>query len=350
MDKQRQNQIKHFKELESYSQGYGLLGKLFLGPYDKSLIIRAEQLPYLSESLKRAYPSADCDEAMIDAVGSDHYELFGRQVFPYESFYLSPDAKSGNEISSSIHAFYEAHDFNPDELASDSPDHFGMELLFIGFLIHQEVRALKAENTEAAKKFRVAQAEFLTKHLLHWIYPLVVSVREYGCCFFKFLTEVAFELTLEHWRYLIEVEGASTLSPKVNGESVEAFDPHEFMSDPKTDFQKISKVLMRPHKSGMVLSHKALDGMTADLELPRIFSQREPAFKRLLETAVEYDKLSEVLAGLDACIEKWKKNYHSVPVELKPFTEPWVARLAKSRQVIEAMQKAAVPSNGKSHS
>ncbi|NTV46318.1 MAG: molecular chaperone TorD family protein [Chlorobiales bacterium] len=349
MDKNRHDQIKHFKELESYSQGYALLGKLFLGPYDKSLIIKAEQLPYLSESLKRAYPAAKCDEAMIDAVGSDHYELFGRQIYPFESFYLSPDAKLGSTISSRVHTFYDAYSFKPDELASDSPDHFGMELLFIGFLIRQEVRALKTEDTESAEKYRKVQVAFLSEHLLHWLYPFVVSVREYGCCFFKFLTEVAFELTLEHWRYLIEVQGNDALLPKADGEAAESFDPQEFMNDPKTDFKKISKVLMRPHKSGMVLSHKALDGMTESFELPRIFSQREPAFKRLLETAVEYDKLSEVLAGLDACIEKWNKNYHSVPEELKPFTEPWIARLAKSRKVIEAMQKAS-PSNGENQS
>ncbi|ACF12591.1 hypothetical protein Ctha_0120 [Chloroherpeton thalassium ATCC 35110] len=328
------------QQLETYSKGYHLLAGFFLGPFDRKLLSHAQALPYVMESLRRAYRGAPDEAALLDLAGADHYELFCRQVFPYESFFLSEDARLGGSVSGAVQDFYGRYRFEDELLLQESPDHFGLQLRFLGFLINREATALKARKLREAKAMRHAQRDFLSEHLLHWIYPLVVSVREHGFCFFSFLTEVAFELVLEHWRLLAAHSDKPQAIRHHSGEATEAFEPEAFLEQEETDLKKITGILMRPMQSGVMLSHKTMARVTQASRLPGFFNQRETTFKKLLETAIEYEKLPEVLQSLDACLLQWKQNYEAAPGELKPFTEHWIKRLENSRRVVDAMLKA----------
>ncbi len=56
-----------------------------------------------------------------------------------------------------------------DEGKREHPDHLCAELEFLHFLTFKEAQAVEDGNTELLKGYRLAQKDFLKRHLIQWV-------------------------------------------------------------------------------------------------------------------------------------------------------------------------------------
>jgi DMSO reductase family type II enzyme chaperone len=87
----------------------------------------------------------------------------------YESSYPREDM-TGRDIYEEILRYYEHFDIRLDESERDYPDHLVAELDFMAFLAKKESEAI--ENGKNPQPYRLAQIDFLERHLKKWI-PLL---------------------------------------------------------------------------------------------------------------------------------------------------------------------------------
>lgn len=104
---------------------------------------------------------------------------------PYESFY-SQRAFIGKR---DLHDFYESHGLMIDEELGLPPDHIGVEMLFMSYLV--ENKRLSAQKT------------FLEEHLLKWILSYLDIVNETaGTGFYKTIALLTKEFLLSDYKRL----------------------------------------------------------------------------------------------------------------------------------------------------
>ncbi|WP_456327320.1 TorD/DmsD family molecular chaperone [Archaeoglobus sp.] len=87
---------------------------------------------------------------------------------PYEREYLhistKSDIKGELEVLDEITKFYSEYGAFVE---NENPDHIAVELEFMFYLVANELEALKKKSD--VSKFRMAQIEFLDRHILNWI-------------------------------------------------------------------------------------------------------------------------------------------------------------------------------------
>ena len=120
------------EKAQARANAYALLSDLLLNGVTNENWSTVQQI----ESLAKALPkSIDKDQS-----GASHYELFGLNLFPYESAFLGDDGMLGGEVSESVTHLNQALGV-PLETAVSEPDHIGWELYALAFLCGAEADA-----------------------------------------------------------------------------------------------------------------------------------------------------------------------------------------------------------------
>ena len=103
-------------------------------------------------------------------INPDFSNLSLLHLIPYETFYTREDQMIETGGANPVTDIYSAYDFMVDYEAARtlSSDHIGVELEFMHHLATAESKALADENMTVVKELKVAQHEFLNKHLLQW--------------------------------------------------------------------------------------------------------------------------------------------------------------------------------------
>ncbi len=87
---------------------------------------------------------------------------------PYEGFYRGEPRTA---VLLAVSEFYRHFGLvmSREEGKREHPDHLCAELEFLHFLTFKEAQAIRDENPELLKGYRLAQKDFLKRHLIQWV-------------------------------------------------------------------------------------------------------------------------------------------------------------------------------------
>ncbi|MFP4598759.1 MAG: molecular chaperone [Persicimonas sp.] len=324
------------------SRAYLLLGRLFLRGVTAEIIDHVRAVEPLAQRLASLGGDGE-GQVDLDEAAAAHHDVFGFNVFAYESTFLDETARAGGRVTEHVSDFYRDAGF-PIVETSESPDHVGVELNFLGFLSKMEAEH-DGPDAEAAREFSRA---FLDTHLLRWFHGLRHALGVHGHPFFCALGDVTAELLLEHRRALGAGEGISDDEGDQGDQSApDRSDARgvELLDDPKTGLRDIAEYLLVPADAGIYLSRASIRALSRTKNLPAGFGTRANMMSNLLRSAADYDGLEQVtealLAHVDDTRQAWRTFADKLPDVTAPIAEAWIARLDDTEQLLGAIGQAA---------
>lgn len=167
------------------SSVYYLLSRIYLREVDKPFLdlLRGNDIAEtLKESGFKFYDEliSKKEEAFLEELAVEFVSLFlilpGEKLSPYESVQVGKEAQLGGEAASKALFFYKKAGFSFPEEHPLLPDHFAVELEFMGHLCEREADATNnLKDTDAWLKKKM-QAEFLKSHIGNWYKPFLRNV------------------------------------------------------------------------------------------------------------------------------------------------------------------------------
>ncbi len=308
---------------QARSRSYQLISRLFLQGVTPEILPVVQAAPELAAALP--------DPVDFDELAAVHYQLFGMNVFPYESIFLDDSGLLGGRVTDGVTRSYGRIGFVADT-AGDSPDQIGQELAALAALCRVEAAA-RAENRVSLAASRQAwQREFLEGHLFRWLPPFVLAVRQQEDVFFTAVANLTLALAAHHYDELAE-------TPADPGDFLPP--APDILADEKTGLKEIARYLTTPAYTGLYLGREDVSRLARRLELPRGFGNRQQMLVNLLRAAAQYDQLPHVIADLMSLSERQREAYWRIGVDypkLAGFTAVWQARAARSGRLLAQMQ------------
>jgi len=284
-----------------------------------------ELLPFLDEA------DLDYQDRMHE---SDHYEIFGKNIFPYESIFLDKEMNLGGEISESVTDFYQRIGYEPP--TSENYDHIGVQLSALGYLSRLELELQEKQNSQELNYNREAQIELLDRHILQWMPMLNKALISQQNKFYSALCDLTLELLLEHRAILTE---------NILDNTFEAHDGGlRLLEDSKTSLKDIAIYLLTPALSGVFISHSEISRIAKLHDLPRGFGNRVQMLTNLFRIAAGYDALPQVLAEIKGILNSWIDYYDRLAdkyIVLRPIAENGSSKTKDSLRVISQVENAA---------
>jgi putative dimethyl sulfoxide reductase chaperone len=314
---------------------YALLGRLYADG------LTAELLPYARELLGEspyALPNTQFD---ADEAAATHYTLFHLNIFPYQAIFRDSSGLLGGAESERVRAVYQESGFETAE-----PDHIASELNFLAFLCAAEAEARQDGLDKVAAQCQARQQTFLGSHLLTWLPAFVIALQQAGQPFYTALATLTLDFAADH---ATTVGATLVVAPDAVAHDAVGHDRPSGqaqglpLQDAKTGLKDIARYLIMPPHSGLYLSREAIGNLARAHNLPRGFGSRQQVLSNLLYTAVQYDSLSEVLAGLQTILGSWQLGYAKIKglaPHLTPFLTPWQERLAQTAVLLQQVQAA----------
>lgn len=286
-----------------------------------------EALPQLAASLPAAF---DADEA-----AADHHQLFVLNVYPYEAIFRDGGGLLGGPVAETVAARYRQAGYAPDTAAS-SPDHAGYELGFLAFLCGAEADALRDGLPAVVERVRGLQRNFLGQHLLAWLAPLVVTIRQQGHLFYTALGDLTLALADEHSTALGGMPEAWTLP---------AAPP--LLEQEKTGLKQIAGYLLAPVNSGLYLSRDDISALGRAVALPRGFGGRQQMLANLLRAAAQYEMVGTLVGELQRIAGRWQAAYQTLAsTALAPYAAAWEERAGETRRLLAEVRIRADEARG----
>ena len=191
---------------------YALLSRILLQELDTEMLQTIkddENILDFFPTLKEWKPFIELDNTTLLAehFNPDFVNLSVLHLIPYETFYTREDQMIETGGANPVTDIYSAYDFMVDYEAARtvSSDHIGIELEFMFHLANAEIKALENKDENAVKELRVAQHEFLNKHLLQWAPMYLINVKyEARTPLYFDSAEMALEFMLSDNEYLTQ--------------------------------------------------------------------------------------------------------------------------------------------------
>lgn len=304
---------------------YALFSRLYLEGVTAVTLPTLHAIPELAESLPEPF---NADEA-----AADHQSLFGFNVFPYESIFLDDSGLLGGAVTDAVLHSYREAGFTVNE-SSTSPDHIGHELALLAHLCATEADAWQDDLAATARRMRHLQWQFLQRHLLRWIVPFVIAVKEQKRPFYTTLAELTLDLVHDHGQ---EITPANPSPP----ENVLP-PPPALLDNDKTGLKEIAQYLATPPYSGFFLSRDDVARLARTQNIPRGFGDRGQMLANLLRGAAQFDTLPALLAELGRKIAAWQEACtvvaNTMP-ELAPFAASWQERMTHTREILARIER-----------
>ena len=268
----------------------------------------------------------------LDEYAAQHFNLFGRNVYPYAAVFLEENGYLGGTITQEASAFYA--DFGYVAPLNESPDHLAIELNALAFLCGMEADAHTNRGAHDVHYSRQLQRQFLDEHLLRWLPAFAFGVEQQASDeVYRAIVRQALALTLEHRGLL--------------GENLMPAQPFRLPNVPhltdyeKTSLRDIARYLLTPVYTGFFLSQSDITRLGGILRLPHGFGKREQTLLNLLREAADYDLFDRLIAELEKLCGRWQKLYggqHNVPQSIRI---PWLERLQQTEQMLAELRQMA---------
>lgn len=303
------------------SYSYSLFSRLFLSP------ITAEILPYLQavDELQAALPQS----INLEELAADHHQLFAFNVFPYEAVFLDDSGLLGGAVTDAVRRRYQQAGYHVDATAS-SPDHIGHELGLLAFLSAAEADAHEDREQQHVHRLRRHQSEFLEHHLLRWLPPLTLALRDHQLPFYARVGQMTLQLVQEQ---MADLHGSAPRTPEPLPPAPQP------LQDSESGLSEIAAFLVTPLHSGLYLSRETIGALARELDLPRGFGSRKQLLLNTLRSAAQYERLDAVLDALQALAAEWADGLASVASgPSAPFVAVWQERVVATRNMLREMQ------------
>lgn len=295
---------------------YQLLGNLFLngvGEADRPVLA---QLPELAPHLPEPFEADD--------MAATHQSLFGFNLLPYESVFLTAERVLGGHISDQLAR--QAGELRFYSGQSAQMDHIGQQLLLLAYLCGAELNMLDRGEVREAALWARAQADWLAQHLLTWLAPFSASLLNQAQPFFAAVGDLTLNVLADHWRTVY-----NEMAPQISLPAAP-----DILADEKAGLKEIGNYLMTPVYVGLLLTRDDLSRLGRQFRLPRGFGSREQMMTNLLRSAAQYDEMPQLMTALAALLAENQERYAAWQAEwpgLVPFIAPWGARLASTIQL-----------------
>lgn len=307
---------------------YTLLSRLYLNGIRVDLLSYLQALPPLAAHLPDSF-HADLETNLSEAA-ADHHNLFGFNVFPFESVFLDPTGLLGGAITERVNNTYQQTGFHMTQNA----DHIGHELAFLAFLSGAEADAWEDNMVAIAFRMRHIQRDFLQTHLLCWLPCFNIALQRQASPFYAQLAQLTLELGHNHYRDLSLDLMAQSVEPTLSPPP-----PLGDLSEDSSKVKEIASYLATPPYSGFYISRHDIALLGREKRLPRGFGSRQQMLSNLLRVASQYDELSALFLSVQELLEAWQAAYANIKATqpaLAPFTQIWLAR---TRQTMQLMQE-----------
>ena len=320
------------------SRAYGLLSHLYLRG------LTPEVLPQVAsvDEFRAALP-ADYD---ADQAAAAYQQLFGLNVFPYQSVFLDADFLLGGAESRRVAGCYAEAGYHVDAAASE-PDHIGHEFGLLAFLCGAEADALEDGHAHTAQHARRLQQTFLDAHLLWWLPVFVQTVCNQQDEFYAAVAAMTQALVVAH-RLEID-DGRSSAAPLPSSRLPVCPDP---LDAPDAGLQEIAAFLATPACAGVYLSRDDIARLARACDLPRGFSDRRQMLTNFLRAAAEFDSIAAATGALLAVVAEFATAYAGYAAHGAPCAaigRGWLARVTALQTMLAriAAAQAADPLPGK---
>ena len=319
------------------SRGYDFLSHLWLHGVTPDVAEIVALVPELSAALGAA-------PVDLDQLAAAHQQILGFDVFPFQSIFLDPSGLLGGAETDRVLNSYLAAGF-AFATADTAGDHVGHQLAFLSFLAGAEADAWEDGVAATAQRIQGVQAAFLGQHLLRWIAPLVLAVKQQAHPLFTALADLTLAQAADHTQDLAAAVAVDLLAP----DAIFALPgPPDLLADEKTSLKDIGELLLRPVHSGLYLSRDDLARLGRSLDLPRGFGDRGQMLTNLMRAAVTYDLWETLIREVRGLAEAWRGAYSCMGVEsaaLAEFVSPWIGQLDHTLVMLDSLarQKLADP-------
>ncbi len=316
------------QQTQARQNSYHLFGRLLLSPITADLLPYLESIPELASTIP--YPF-EPDEA-----AASHHQLFTFNLYPYASIFLTSNRLLGGEITNEIEAIYWQAGFTADP--NIEPDHLGQTFMFLAHLSQKETAAHSLGQPR--KGIKLQQLQFLETHLLPWIIPCIIAIKQQDNRLYNELAQLVLPLVANHYDSL-QMSGIvpnsiplTTLTPNPDNEVA--------LKDGRTGLRDIARYLITPNQSGLYLGRSDINQLARSVSLPHGFGSREQQLQTLLESAGQYDTTTSLLKALQSLVARWAKGYEEV-VQTYPrmnkYTTIWQNRLQRTQRLLIEMAR-----------
>ena len=312
-------------------RSYDLLGRLFLVGIGEDDLSVLQSLPELAPHLPDPFKS--------DEVAAAHQSLFGFNLLPFQSVFLTAERVLGGAVTDQLQR--QALALGYDRAASGTLDHIGEQLLLLAHLCGGEALWLAKGEAREAALLAADQAAWLEGQLLRWLFPFVGCLRRQGEPFYTAVGELTLNLLVDQWT--AEVKTVTVWSLPV---------VPDVLGDETSGLKEMAAYFMTPVYSGLFLTKDDLTAIGRQFRLPRGFGSRDQMMTNLLRSAAQYDDVATLMAALGDLVsgelaqyERWSADWPA----MRPFLQPWMTRLQATQLLIgsvsEQVQRLAAESD-----
>jgi TorA maturation chaperone TorD len=311
------------------SRAYALLSHLYLRGLTPEILPQVASIDEFCATLPVDYHA--------DQAAAAYQQLFGRNVFPYQSVFLDPAFLLGGAESSQVAERYAEAGYPVDAAASE-PDHIGYEIGLLAFLCGAEADALADGQARAARHARRLQQTFLDEHLLWWLPVFVQAVCNQQDAFYAAVAAMTQALVVAH-RQEID-DGRSSDAPLPSSRLPVCPDP---LDAPDAGLQEIAAFLATPACAGVYLSRADIARLARACDLPCGFGDRRQMLTNFLRAAAEFDSVAAATGALLAAAAEDATAYAGYAAHGAPFAaigRGWLGRVATLRTMLARIAAA----------
>jgi TorA maturation chaperone TorD len=169
---------------------YRFLSACFCQP-QKNVFQEEKLLQNLTNSLRRICPeaalfSASMEESILKYGNEDLLVEYSRLFLgpfgviapPYGSVYLDGERRVMGDSTISVIGMYRNEGLSGSSDATELPDHVGVELEFMSYLVFKEIKALETSDLRAADEAVEKQERFSVEFLRRWVPPFCERIKE----------------------------------------------------------------------------------------------------------------------------------------------------------------------------
>jgi len=287
-------------------------------------LIRA--LAHLAEPPGPAHAPLAAALGLPDPAGPVSYtDLFTFQLYPHAAVHLSPEGGMGGEAEERVRGFWIAVGREPPP----EPDHLASLLGLYAALADEESEE-QAPAGPRAVMVRGSRRALLDEHLVAWVFPYLVRVRELGGAFHRAWADLLLEVLTEEVRQVGAGMSVSHHLASVPG-----------LSDPRAEgASAFLRALVAPARSGFLLTRADLAQIASALGLGLRAGERRYALEHLLA-----QDAAGVLGALAAEAGRQVTSFQGVVAGFGPGAHVLVDRAHASERLLRALA-AATPSDG----
>jgi TorA maturation chaperone TorD len=304
-----------------------VLGRLLLEEPTPEDLPALRRLPELGELVPAEETPPEKVEAWLQAMRVEHQRLFGMNVYPYESAFLSTRVALHTGETASVDAAYRSHGFNPPgEFRYGAPDHAGVELLATAYLV-------ESGDEEAL-------IQWLAHHAARWLPVFSHTLGRMALePLFRALGNAVTEAVLEELDRIGPMDVERISPPPARGS-----DPSGKAPGSDEDLGEIIAYLSIPSRAGVFLTRHDIGSLGQRLELPVGMLDRALMLRNLFRAAGQFGRAPDLVDGLHRIVSGARDHYQELVrrhSSWSPQGRPWVERSEATLSLLARMRSEA---------